>query len=100
MGQPEDRPVFGCGQETQCGCSAAKTLRTPSHRGARCETRGKGRTTAPETGRLELVKLDGSGGVEVFFVVLLACSRPKWDNPGLPEKRLSTMDEGSVAVLR
>ena len=66
MGRPGlrtgDRPVFGCGQETQCGCSAAKTLRT--HRGARCETRGKGRTTARETGRLELVKLDGSGGVE------------------------------------
>ena len=64
MGQPEDRPVFGCGQETQCGCSAAKTLRTHRLGGARCETRGKGRTTARETGRLELVKLDGSGGVE------------------------------------
>ena len=68
MGRPGERPVFGCGQETvletQSGCSAAKTLRT--HRGARCETRGKGRTTARETGRLasELVKLDGSGGVE------------------------------------
>jgi hypothetical protein len=63
MGRPGDRPVFGCGQETQCRrCSAAKTLRT--HRGVRCDTRGKGRSTARETGRLELVKLDGSGGVE------------------------------------
>ena len=37
----------------------------------------------------------------IFFCCFAClCSRPKWDNPGLPENRLSTMDEGSVAVLR
>ena len=33
------------------------------------------------------------------LLVLLACSRPKWDNPGLPEKRFPPWTKGPVAAL-